>query len=189
MRRGRPILRPKPVVLIACEGKSEVGYVRWLELTVFSQISFHPADVGKGRGNDYEKVKAAVDMIQARQRARRPYDHCAILLDGDRTAEEPRQTQSAKQLAEKNDLMLVVRRPTHEAFLLRHFDGYRDHQPATAADALNRLQKVWPAYEKGLTAEAHKRALQPNWIDQVCAVEPDFAKLIARLQALLPNGR
>jgi hypothetical protein len=76
---------------------------------------------------------------------------------------------------------LIVQRPCHEAFIIRHFKGWENHKPSTRQDAEKLLVKVWPRYKKGMDAGEYAKILTPDHVAVARGVEPQFDAFLSRI--------
>jgi hypothetical protein len=77
-------------------------------------------------------------------------------------------------LATRKSLTLIWSEPCHEAFLVRHFDGYETHRPPTPREAERLLRMLWPGYRKGMDATRYEAMLTADHLTRVRTVEPHF---------------
>ena len=97
-------------------------------------------------------TRAVAEIAFAEQPPRTEFSHRFLLFDTDRLGQSPARDQEMKQLAREKNLVLVRQGMCLEAVLLRHFKDHGTAHPMTSADALNRLQNIWPDYRKGASA-------------------------------------
>lgn len=170
MRRRRTRRQRTPIYL-GCEGESEVGYGALLNRLVNERsgihLHIHVEKLQPGAGDPHALVKRAVQRIANLERRRDAFARKAILLD--RGA--PQRNQEAQTLAAQCDIMLIWQDPDHEAFLLRHLEGFQQNRPP-AGTSLAALRKPWPNYHKGSTQIQLADRIDMQRIRQARAVEP-----------------
>ena len=158
--RKRTYRRIKRAVFVACEGKSELGYVRWLNRLADAEgvpVSIMGRDM-KGGGAGKIADRAARALLRS---AGGPamYDKRYLLMDRGSSARYRQEIEQARQIAGKNSFSIIWQPICHECFLLKHFAGTEDrnHPDASACEAA--LLAVWPAYRKGLDATEYEREI------------------------------
>lgn len=149
-RRSRP---QKTLVLVGCEGASEAGYVRWLkQLARREGLGIAISDENLGGGDVLVIVERFLERMALR-RKNRPYRHFGILLDFDTLHDSLDRIGTAERLAAGAKVALLWQSPCHEAFLLRHFEGFQGHRPVDKAMAERQLRGVWPEdFAKGMAS-------------------------------------
>ena len=93
-----------------------------------------------------------LEIALAEQLSHPVYSHRFLLFDTDRLKQSPERDREMKKPASQNKLTLVRQDKCFESVLLRHFQGHETAHPMTSADALSRLEKIWPDYRKGVSA-------------------------------------
>ena len=155
-RRGIPRHR---AFFVACEGESESGYARLLQQFAGAaglRIQILAEAIKKTGGEPMRLIANAQAVIEC-HRKRNSLAGRFLLLDADRIA-GPGHRREVQRAAEAAGLSLVWQDKCFEAMLLRHFKGRENDNPATSREALSRLQKLWPEYDKGMAAmDLHKR--------------------------------
>ena len=84
------------------------------------------------------------------------------------------------RLANEKSIRLIVQRPNHEGFLLRHLAGCERRQPPRG-QSFDLLKQEWPTYRKGLNARELSRKLGLEEILRACTVEDQLRDFLARL--------
>ncbi len=143
----------RKLILVLCEGKSERGYAALLQrLADAKKVAVHIDSSVIKSGDPSVLVDRAIAEIELRKRRNGSIpEKRFLMLDTDLLGDEWKR-QRINQRAKKEGIKLVRQQLCFEAFLLRHFEGHEDDDPATSAEALKRLQKVWPNYHKGASA-------------------------------------
>lgn len=155
----RSVRRQKLPVLLFCEGESELGYGKFLNIVAArSDRPLHFISENLRGGNSETLVLRALKKIENTPRYRN-ISHRALILDSDRPSENSGSHQSAITIANNNRIILLWQRPCHEAFLVRHFARYQSHEPPTAEIAFQLLKSEWPNYRKGLQGSEYAACL------------------------------
>ena len=126
----RRIKRP---IFVACEGKSELGYVRWLNSLAGARgvpIAINGQDM-KGGGPEAIANKA-VRVLLRRAGGPAMYKNRFLLMDDGHTAELRQQMDRAQKIAKKNLFSIIWQHMSHECFLLKHFAETEDRSPPAA---------------------------------------------------------
>lgn len=172
-------------VYLGCEGQSERSYARLLGIVAESLGCHLYIDndlLQPGGGDPLALVQLAVRRIQRKENQRGgTIRHRALLLDRDKFGQDPRRDAQVEMLARRDGLTLIWQAPCHEAFLLRHFDGFETIRPATTDLAFEALRRVWPEYEKGMPAAQLGRRITLEGIRRACEVEAGFANFIRQI--------
>lgn len=178
MRRRRH-RRIKRAVFVACEGKSELGYVRWLNRLADAEgvpVSITGRDM-KGGGAGKVADRAARALLRS---AGGPamYEKRYLLLDRGRSARYRKEIEWAQQIAGKHSFSIIWQPICHECFLLKHFAGTEDRNPPDASACEAALLAVWPAYRKGLDATEYEKEIS---IEHLVRARANFPELEAFL--------
>lgn len=176
---AQPPRRARKPAFLGCEGDSERGYGAWLNrlaqargLPIFVHVETY------GGGNPSTLVRWAIqESARFEENFPRRKPLRGLLLDAG--AEGPKPHAEAISLATKHGIRLIWQKPSHEGFLLHHFEGHEHAKPHDADDAFNRLQKVWKGYRKGLyrkglDATEYGRVLTRAHLDRARKVEQDL---------------
>lgn len=170
---------------IGCEGQSEQSYARLLGMVADSVGCHLYIDndlLQPGGGDPLALVQLAVRRIDRKEKQRGgPFRHRALLLDRDKFGQDPRRDVQVEPLARQNTLSLIWQAPCHEAFLLRHFDGFDTVRPATTDLSYEGLRRVWPGYEKGMPAAQLEKRISLEGIRRACAAEAELASFLRRV--------
>ncbi len=171
-------------IYVGCEGQSEQSYARLLGAIADSaglHIFIDNDVLQPGGGDPLALVELAVRRIVEKESKRGAFSHRAILLDSDKFGMTPERDRRVAQLAEENGLALIWQRPCHEAFLLRHFDGYEPRRPATSELAMVALRRLWPEYRKGMPAIQLSSRIDLAGIRRASDVEVEFSEFLDRI--------
>lgn len=186
MRRGQPLQRQRRAVFIGCEGESERSYVRVLQRHADAAalpLHFVTPILAPGAGDPLQLVRRAKSEYanEVRKRGRNAsFLAHAILMDEDRREDDPARFAVAEREASHHGFALLLQRPKHEAFLLRHLPGHHMDQPARQ-DAERRLRDAWPGYRKGLPATELAVRIDLAAIRRACGAEPEIADFLIRI--------
>ncbi|CAN7219600.1 hypothetical protein LJR246_000763 [Mesorhizobium sp. LjRoot246] len=119
-----------------------------------SGLPFHieVVNLNPGAGDPLARIKRADQEVARRSTRRAEFRFKTVLMDADQIENDPQRRQQVEALAAAYNISIVWQRPCHEAFLLRHFEGYHNHRPATPPLARAALLEVWPEYKKPMTS-------------------------------------
>lgn len=178
-RRLRPQRRR---IFLGCEGDNERAYGALLgDLLEERRQDIHLDVVlmRPGGGDPLTLVKRCKEhFIRNTRRGSPVYIHRALLLDSDLLGHDNTRDQEAVQLALKLEMRLIWQEPCHEAFLLRHLDGFRDNRPSLPRDAISLLQKAWPQYRKGMAAVRLNERVGYEEVLRAAEVEKELTKFL-----------
>ena len=125
-------------------------------------------------------------MVICRGRQRRSEFHLQVaLLDSDQVDGDDRRRQQAERRAQELNIRIIWQKPCHEAFLLRHLDGFAQHRPPTCEAAKAILRAAWPDYRKPMTKMQLARRIDLDAVQRAAAVEPALCAFLREL-TLLP---
>lgn len=186
MSRGRIAQRVR--IYVGCEGESEQSYSKLLGI-VAEDVGLHlhlDNDVLQpGGGDPLALVQLAVRRVVWKEGRRGgAFRHRVLFLDRDKFGQDTQRDGRVEPLAQLNKISLIWQNPCHEAFLLRHFEGYSTIQPATSALALMALKRVWPTYDKALPANELAIKIGPAEIRRAGTVDDVFANFLDRIGLL-----
>ncbi|ADU15377.1 RloB domain-containing protein [Asticcacaulis excentricus] len=171
--------RERTRILVGCEGESEIGYAVHLRRRADEKGLFVHIDPPKLRGGDaLARLEWMEDYIAKEEARRDPFEHKYALLDTDQNRLTPDRADKARRLAERLGVTVIWQDPTHEALLVRHFEGHTTRRPPSAAAATAQLEKLWGGYAKGMTAMDYMRALTVEHVARAGDVEPDLLSLL-----------
>ncbi len=169
-------------VFAGCEGRSEVGYVRWLGLLARDsgkRISFTPKPLGGG--DPLGLVNSFVRELRHKSRLGASFDSKALFLDYDLVGENHDNDHKAYSLAERNGIRLIWQAPCHEAFLVRHFEGYPRYHPDYSEQAEREILRVWPNYKKGLSGIDYFDVMGEEHLKRARKTSADMDKFLAAI--------
>jgi RloB-like protein len=150
LRRRESSFSTRPVWLVVCEGeKTEPEYFkRWKSKTAVG-LEIHEV----GGGNPYSAVQRAI-RLRAKRPADARFDEVWCVTDGD--GNDQALLRSARLLAERSGIHLILSNPCFELWALLHFEEVGTW--LDAAGARRRLRSYLPDYGKLLpfaTLEPH----------------------------------
>lgn len=172
---------------VGCEGQSEVAYISFLRDLCEAQgvrVTVDADDLSSG--DPLSRVHEAIRRVKQKEHSRESFKAKFILLDSDQAEEHRQKAEQARQLAERNGIVLVWQRPCHEGFLLRHFSGHETDLPANAKLARQALLKVWGNYSKPMDKRDLCRRLTLEDIARVSNGNTAFASFLDQLGVVLP---
>ncbi|MDQ0471756.1 RloB domain-containing protein [Labrys wisconsinensis] len=187
MNRPRPIIAQRRPIFFGCEGESEQAYGQLLnDLLRAAGRSVHleVVNLNPGAGDPVARLRRAGQEIERRRRRRSEFAGRVILMDSDQVDDNHRRRREADQLARELDIAIIWQEPCHEAFLLRHLEGYARHRPLTTHAAGTALQAVWPQYAKPMTKLQLTRRIGLAEVRRAAGVEPSFAVFLGGLKLL-----
>jgi len=167
--------RAKRPVYIACEGKSETGYIRWLNRLANAQgvpVALTAHDMKGGAPADI--ADKAARFLRGSIGGPRTYRGKYLFLDWDHAVNSRQELYRAMQIAEKHSFRIVWQHICHECFLLKHFARTERLGPSTADDCNRALLGVWSGYRKGLDATEYERQLSPDHLARARSNLPDL---------------
>lgn len=187
MRTRRPIIVQRTPIFFGCEGESEQGYGQLLnDLLRAADIPVHleVVNLNPGAGDPIARLRRAQQEIARRRRRRSEFEGKLVLMDSDQVDGNAHRRQQAQQLANDLGLRIIWQEPCHEAFLLRHLDGYEQNRPPTAQAAINALRAAWPEYEKPMTKIRLSRRIGMPEVQRVASVEAVLADFLYEIKLL-----
>ena len=156
MPRRRPVPRQKRIFVTA-EGEGDRGLAQWLQRLCDEQgLYLHLDVVVAGGGDTRQVVEYAVAQRRRRNESRGQDKAALVFLDSDRLAQDRAAGRDPETVAGRGDLQLVYLRPNLEGLLVRLHDGH-ETRFLGANEARRRLERLWPAYVKPMSAAALRR--------------------------------
>ena len=153
MARRGPVRRRKRILAVA-EGDSEQALARWLQRLCDEQGLHLHLDTAVAGGNDTRwVVEFAVDRRRRRNDTKVPDKGALVFLDSDRLEEDRDGGRDPETVRGRRDLELVYLKPNLEGLLIRLHCGHEKRFVA-AQDTEARLRKLWPEYDKSVSAGA-----------------------------------
>lgn len=153
MARRRPFPRRKRI-FVAAEGDGERAFARWLqELCDEQGLHLHLDIVVAGGGDTRSVVEFAVERRRRHADSKGRDKGALVLVDTDRLAQDRANRRDPETVKGRERLQLLYLAPKLEGLLLRLHSGY-ETQFVEADDVERRLQRLWPEYEKPMSATA-----------------------------------
>jgi hypothetical protein len=172
--RRSTIIQRKPV-FVGCEGESEQAYGQVLnDLLREPDRHFHleVVNLSPGAGDPISRLRKAEQEIARRRLRRSEFRLRVALLDSDQVDRAPELRQQADRHARNLGIRIIWQEPCHEAFLLRHLDGFAQQRPPTCVAANAKLKDAWPDYRKPMTKIQLARRIDIDAVRRAAAVEP-----------------
>jgi hypothetical protein len=184
MRRHRPTIPRRTPIFLGCEGESEQAYGQFInELARAKGLHVHleVVNLSPGAGDPLSRMRRAQQEIESRQRKRVEFVSRAVLLDSDQVANDQQRRELVDAAGRGAGIDIIWQTPCHEALLLRHFGGFEQRRPATSAEALQALRRVWPEYEKAMTRAQLARKLGIEDLLRASRSEPALLAFLRRI--------
>lgn len=182
MNRRRRLRPQRRRIFLGCEGDSERGYGALLgDLLEERRQDIHLDVVllRPGGGDPFTLVKRCEEhFIRNARRGSPAYIRRALLLDSDLRGQDRARDQDATNIARELGLRMIWQEPCHEAFLLRHLEGFRDNRPTLPRDAMTLLQRAWPQYRKGMAAVRLRERVGYEDVLRAAEVENELAEFL-----------
>ena len=170
--RPRRIKRP---VFVACEGKSETGYIRWLNRLADTQgvpVAFNARNM-KG-GDPVDIVNRTIRFLRGSIGGPRTYRGKYLFLDRDLSVNSKQILDRAAQIAKRHSFRIVWQHICHEGFLLKHFSETESLNPPSVKACVAALLGVWPDYRKGLDAIGYESRMTKEHLARARGNLPDL---------------
>ena len=152
MGRRRVVPRRKRI-FVAAEGAGEQSLARWLQAVCDDKDLHLHLDISvTGGGDTRAVVEYAVDRRRRRNDSQIQDKGALVFLDSDRLATDRANGRDPEMVMGRGDLQLVYLRPSLEGLLIRLHSGHETQFQADAAKM--RLGRLWPEYEKPMSAGA-----------------------------------
>ena len=185
MRKRRPIIVQRTPIFFGCEGESEQGYAQLLnDLLRAANIPVHleVVNLNPGAGDPIARLRKAELEIARRSRRRSEFAGKLILMD--QVDGNAQRRQQAEQLAHQLGVRIIWQEPCHEAFLLRHLDGFEQNRPPTTQVAVNALRAAWPEYGKPMTKILLSRRIGILEVRRAAGVEALIAAFLREIKLI-----
>jgi hypothetical protein len=188
MTRRRSIISPRTPIFVGCEGESEQAYGQVLnDLLRESNRPFHleVVNLSPGAGDPITRLHKASQEIDRRRQRRSEFHRRVVLMDSDQVDADGRRRQQAERRAQDLDIRIIWQEPCHEAFLLRHLDGFAQKRPPTSVSAEAMLRAAWPDYRKPMTKIQLARRIDLDAVQRAACVEAALCAFLRELTLLL----
>lgn len=167
-------------VFVGCEGKSELGYVRWLNrLATFENIPV-AITARNMKGGDPEAIAyGTVKSLRKIAGGPATFNKKYLFLDFFCNARTREKIKAARRIAKRNGISIMWQPICHECFLAKHFVETERRNPRTADECEATLRVVWPDYRKGLDATEYEKHLA---VDNLVRARANLPELDAFLR-------
>lgn len=129
-------------------------------------------------GDSLALVQAALKHRTRRAAAHGAYKRGLLLIDADRLDDGSTRSRDAVRLAGDAKLALIRQIPCFEGVLLRLIKGGDNNVPRSTGEAITRLCKCWPEYEKPMTRHQLQRKLTFPDLQRLAQVDEDMHRLL-----------
>ncbi len=150
-------------IFLGCEGESERSYGALIQSFAEEEnLNIHIERCVLSGGDPKKLVYKTINVLKNKKpKLNNDYIAKFVLMDTDRF--ESNTEFEITELAENHNITLLKQKICFESVLIRHFEPHLDDKPSSSSDALQKLKKIWPEYEKGLSAdELNKRIAFKN---------------------------
>lgn len=174
VRRGK--VPPRQVIFIGVEGPSDRTFVRFLHDCCEKKGLHLHLDTKSADGGDSVVVVEEAARHLNRHPGRRDISAQLVLLDSDRIEQDKQAGRDAQSVASKEKLKLIFLHPNLEGVLLRLHKGYESRRIGN--NAMAELQKVWPEYSKGLTADQLSQRFSLSDLQRAAQYDDELKRLL-----------
>jgi len=176
--RERRFIERRSRIFLGCEGESEQGYGVLLQrLSDAESLKIHIVVKNLQPAGDPLALAEKATLHCDKENRKAPLIGKAILLDADRLIEPPDRGRRACELLQRAGFITIWQKPDHEGFLLRHFAGHDDDDPARGR-SMAALKAVWPGYYKNMAAADLQRQLALEHITRAAGVTQELMTLL-----------
>ena len=175
--RRRPSVKPRRVIFIGVEGKSDRAFARFLQRCCDGEDRHLHLDIKPGGGGDSVTVVEEAGRYLARHSAKRDIGDKLVLLDRDRIEADLKAGRDAQAATSRWNLKMLFQDPNLEGLLFRLHPG-REQRRITAGDAMAELRKVWPEYRKPPTADQLSRRFTLSDVRRAARYDEELQKLL-----------
>jgi RloB-like protein len=172
-------------VFIGCEGDSERSYialVRRMVDEVHQKVYLDAQLLQPGGGDPLALVLRAEEVIARIERTREPYDEKYLLIDRDKLGRKPERDQQIPAILNRINARVIWQDPAHEALILRHLPGCAPRRPASTQIATQQLGRVWPEYEKPMSATQLAYRIDIEALRRAAEVEDELRDFFALIE-------
>lgn len=154
MSRRRSAVPRRRRIFVTAEGESERALAKWLQrLCDQQELHIHIDTVVAGGGDTRSVVEYAVDQRRRHIESRGRDIAALVFLDRDRLAQDRTDGRDPDTVEGREHLELIYLTPNFEGFLFRLFSDH-EQQFLRANEAERRLRRLWPGYDKPVSANA-----------------------------------
>ena len=172
----RRSVKPRRVIFIGVEGKSDQAFVRFLGRCCEEAGLHLHLEVKPGNGGD----SVAVVEEAARHLKRSGKSNISdrlVLLDRDRIKQDLQAGRDAQAVASKAKLEIIFQEPNLEGLLIRLHPGQENRRIA-ADNAITELKKVWPEYSKPPTADQLSQRFTLSDVQRAAQHDSELQRLL-----------
>lgn len=171
-------------IYFGCEGESEQSYGKLLGMIADDAGLFLHFDTDllrPGGGDPLALLQLAERRLEEKERRHGRFDYRAVLLDRDKIGICHERDALIEPLAARNKIHLLWQTPCHEAFVLRHFDGFGTTQPYSSTLAYEQLRRIWPEYKKNIPAVELAARIDLAAVLRAASVLQEFADFLSEI--------
>jgi hypothetical protein len=104
-----------------------------------------------------------------------------LIVDADRAGRDGEWTlDELRQEATQERFIVIAQHPKHEGLLYRMTPG-KERESLSASEAMSKLQRVWPTYQKPATAGELRRRYSLDDLRRVATVDQGLSTLLRRI--------
>ncbi|OZA92230.1 MAG: hypothetical protein B7X76_00540 [Azorhizobium sp. 39-67-5] len=148
-------------------------------------VHLEVVNLNPGAGDPLARLRRADQEIARRRQRRSEFARKAVLMDSDQVDGDAQRRNETERLAQQLGIRIIWQETCHEAFLLRHLEGFAQHRPPTTNGAGVALQAAWPQYRKPMTKLLLARRIGLAEVRRAAAVEAALAAFLTEI-GLLP---
>lgn len=173
--RSKQVRRIRRPIFVACEGKSEAGYIKWFNhLAGIQDVPVHITARDMKGGGAASILEKAIKFLMNSSGGMSVYRKKYLLLDYDTSANSRHDLDRTKWLAQQHSFGIIWQHICHECFLLKHFSETENRNPSIAVDCQDALLGVWPAYRKGLDATKYEERMTNEHLNRARGNLPEL---------------
>ena len=180
MSRGHSIPLRRSI-FIGVEGRSDRAFVKFLGMWCERKgkhLHLH-AEPANG-GDSVVVIESAIHYLSKNSSANE-FHQRLVLLDGDRIQQNMKERHDASKVASSYGLEIILQTPNLEGLFLRLHRGYEQRQ-LQARDAKAKLKKLWPEYDKPMTAQQLDQRFDLNDLRRAAKYDEHLQRLLTILE-------
>lgn len=184
MKKRRQTITPRKPIFLGCEGESEQSYGQLLNDLLRAEnrpVHIEVVNLSPGAGDPLSRLRRAAQEISRREQRRSEFVRRVTLLDSDQVDGDAGRRQEAERFAQRFRIGVIWQEPCHEAFLLRHLEGYAHHRPSTTRAADVALRAAWPEYGKPMSRLLLARRIGLAHVRRAAVVERALAAFLREI--------
>ena len=165
-------------IFLGCEGESEQAYGSLLQTFAKENgCHIHLVITNLRPAGDALKLADRAVRLAQEERKNGRLTTKVIMIDDDWPSDQVERTRQVQVLLRKNGFIIILQKPNHEAFLLRHFPRYKYKKPPSNLSERT-LKRLWPEYRKGLTGNELAKQLTLEHIFRASKTQPGLKSLL-----------